>query len=205
VPGLFWAPEPEQIRIALHQGRRSVTIRLEPSAGQAVPFRFGCAGKCRGEHLVRVPTPDGSEHGPGHPQDVRAVATARPGQTTFTTYGESVPTINQLVRKGRQDKVTKTKTPALKGSPQRRGVCTRVLHHHPQEAELCPPQGARVRLTGGSRSRAYHPGGPVTTCRKHSIRARCVGGRVKDLPGVRYKIVRGLARHPGRQEPQAGT
>jgi len=113
----------------------------------------------------------------------------RPGQTTLTTYGESVPTINQLVRKGRQDKVTKTKTPALKGSPQRRGVCTRVYTTTPKKPNSALRKVARVRLTGGVEVTAYIPG-VGHNLQEHSI-VLVRGGRVKDLPGVRYKIVRG--------------
>src|SRR5665647_3677394 len=83
---------------------------------------------------------------------------ARPGQTTFTTYGESVPTINQLVRKGRHDKVTKTKTPALKGSPQRRGVCTLVYTTTPKKPNSALRKVAKVRLTNGFEALTYIPG-----------------------------------------------
>ena len=100
-----------------------------------------------------------------------------------------MPTIQQLVRKGRQDKVEKTKTPALKGSPQRRGVCTRVYTTTPEEAELGAAQGRprpadqRIEVT------AYIPG-VGHNLQEHSI-VLVRGGRVKDLPGVRYKIIRG--------------
>jgi small subunit ribosomal protein S12 len=122
-------------------------------------------------------------------KDVRAVAEARSEQTTFPTYGESVPTINQLVRKGRQDKISKTKTPALKGSPQRRGVCTRVYTTTPKKPNSALRKVARVRLTGGIEVTAYIPG-VGHNLQEHSI-VLVRGGRVKDLPGVRYKIVRG--------------
>jgi small subunit ribosomal protein S12 len=75
-----------------------------------------------------------------------------------------MPTINQLVRKGREDKVEKTKTPALKGSPQRRGVCTRVYTTDAEEAELALRKVARVRLTSGIEVTAYIPAS-ATTCR----------------------------------------
>ena len=100
-----------------------------------------------------------------------------------------MPTINQLVRKGRQDKVTKTKTPALKGSPQRRGVCTRVYTTTPKKPSSALRKVARVRLTGGVEVTAYIPG-VGHNLQEHSI-VLVRGGRVKDLPGVRYKIVRG--------------
>jgi len=96
-----------------------------------------------------------------------------------------VPTINQLVRKGRQDKVSKSKTPALKGSPQRRGVCTRVYTTTPKK----PNSALRVRLSSGVEVTAYIPG-VGHNLQEHSI-VLVRGGRVKDLPGVRYKIIRG--------------
>ena len=100
-----------------------------------------------------------------------------------------MPTINQLVRKGRQDKVSKTKTPALKGSPQRRGVCTRVFTHTPKKPNSALRKVARVRLSSGQEVTAYIPG-EGHNLQEHSI-VLVRGGRVKDLPGVRYHIVRG--------------
>ena len=100
-----------------------------------------------------------------------------------------MPTIQQLVRKGRQDKVTKTKTPALKGSPQRRGVCTRVYTTTPKKPNSALRKVARVRLTSGIEVTAYIPG-VGHNLQEHSI-VLVRGGRVKDLPGVRYHIVRG--------------
>jgi small subunit ribosomal protein S12 len=101
----------------------------------------------------------------------------------------AVPTINQLVRKGRQDKVSKQKTPALKGSPQRRGVCTRVYTTTPKKPNSALRKVARVRLSSGIEVTAYIPG-VGHNLQEHSI-VLVRGGRVKDLPGVRYKIIRG--------------
>ena len=95
-----------------------------------------------------------------------------------------MPTIQQLVRKGRSSKRAKVKTPALKGSPQRRGVCTRVYTTTPKK-----PKVARVRLSSGIEVTAYIPG-EGHNLQEHSI-VLVRGGRVKDLPGVRYRIVRG--------------
>ena len=108
-----------------------------------------------------------------------------------TTNGKDapVPTIQQLVRKGRQDKVDKSKTPALKGSPQRRGVCTRVYTTTPKKPNSALRKVARVRLTSGIEVTAYIPG-VGHNLQEHSI-VLVRGGRVKDLPGVRYKIIRG--------------
>jgi small subunit ribosomal protein S12 len=100
-----------------------------------------------------------------------------------------VPTIQQLVRKGRQSKPAKGKTPALKGSPQRRGVCTRVYTHTPKKPNSALRKVARVRLTTGIEITAYIPG-EGHNLQEHSI-VLVRGGRVKDLPGVRYKIIRG--------------
>ena len=100
-----------------------------------------------------------------------------------------MPTIQQLVRKGRQDKATKTKTAALKGSPQRRGVCTRVYTTTPKKPNSALRKVARVKLSSQMEITAYIPG-EGHNLQEHSI-VLVRGGRVKDLPGVRYKIVRG--------------
>ena len=100
-----------------------------------------------------------------------------------------MPTIAQLVRKGREQKTSKTKTPALKGAPQRRGVCTRVYTTTPKKPNSALRKVARVRLTNGFEVTAYIPG-EGHNLQEHSI-VLIRGGRVKDLPGVRYHIVRG--------------
>ena len=100
-----------------------------------------------------------------------------------------MPTIQQLVRKGRQDKVGKTKTPALKGSPQRRGVCTRVYTTTPKKPNSALRKVAKVRLTNGFEVISYI-GGEGHNLQEHSV-VLIRGGRVKDLPGVRYHMVRG--------------
>ena len=100
-----------------------------------------------------------------------------------------MPTIQQLVRKGRKSKPTKGKTPALKGSPQRRGVCTRVYTHTPKKPNSALRKVARVLLTSGIEVTAYIPG-EGHNLQEHSI-VLVRGGRVKDLPGVRYKVIRG--------------
>jgi small subunit ribosomal protein S12 len=100
-----------------------------------------------------------------------------------------MPTINQLVRKGRRDKVAKVKTAALKGSPQRRGVCTRVYTTTPKKPNSALRKVARVKLTSAVEVTAYIPG-EGHNLQEHSM-VLVRGGRVKDLPGVRYKIIRG--------------
>ena len=100
-----------------------------------------------------------------------------------------MPTIQQLVRKGRQSKRRKEATPALKGAPQRRGVCTRVYTTTPKKPNSALRKVARIRLTTGIEITAYIPGeGP--NLQEHSL-VLVRGGRVKDLPGVRYKVIRG--------------
>ena len=100
-----------------------------------------------------------------------------------------MPTINQLVRKGRSDKPSKSKSPALKNSPQRRGVCTRVYTTTPKKPNSALRKVARVKLSNGLEVTAYIPG-EGHNLQEHSM-VLVRGGRVKDLPGVRYKIVRG--------------
>ena len=100
-----------------------------------------------------------------------------------------MPTIEQLVRKGRKSKPSKGKTPALKGSPQRRGVCTRVYTTTPKKPNSALRKVARVRLTSGIEITAYIPG-EGHNLQEHSI-VLVRGGRVRDLPGVRYKVIRG--------------
>jgi len=100
-----------------------------------------------------------------------------------------LPTINQLVRKGRKRKVEKTNSPALEKCPQKRGVCTRVMTITPKKPNSALRKVARVRLTNGFEVTVYIPG-EGHNLQEHSI-VLVRGGRVKDLPGVRYHIVRG--------------
>ncbi len=100
-----------------------------------------------------------------------------------------MPTINQLVRKGRKKQLKKNKVPALQGNPQKRGVCTRVYTTTPKKPNSAMRKVARVRLTNGKEVNAYIPG-EGHNLQEHSI-VLIRGGRVKDLPGVRYHIVRG--------------
>ena len=101
-----------------------------------------------------------------------------------------MPTINQLVRKGRKKMVKKTSTPALQGNPQKRGVCTRVYTTTPKKPNSALRKVARVRLTNGIEVIAYIPGEGHNLL-EHSL-VIIEGGRVKDLPGVRYHIIRGV-------------
>lgn len=128
-----------------------------------------------------------------------------------------MPTINQLVRKGRKDKTKKTKAPALqytlnaftqsrrrqpKGAPQKRGVCTRVQTMTPKKPNSALRKVARVRLTNGIEVTAYI-GGEGHRLQEHSV-VLVRGGRVKDLPGVRYHIVRGTLDAGGVEGRQQG-
>ncbi len=113
-----------------------------------------------------------------------------------------MPTISQLVRKGRATKPTKSKTPALRGAPQRRGVCTRVYTHTPKKPNSALRKVARVRLTSGLEVTAYIPG-EGHNLQEHSI-VLVRGGRVKDLPGVRYKVIRGTLDRVRRPRAEPG-
>jgi small subunit ribosomal protein S12 len=101
-----------------------------------------------------------------------------------------MPTVNQLVRKAREPIHNRSKTPALKGNPQKRGVCTRVYTTTPKKPNSALRKVCKVRLTGGSEVTCYIPG-EGHNLQEHSI-VLVRGGRVKDLPGVRYHIVRGV-------------
>lgn len=100
-----------------------------------------------------------------------------------------MPTINQLIRKGRRKQKSKTKSPALQSCPQRRGVCTRVMTFTPKKPNSALRKVARVRLTTGIEVTAYIPGESHNLQEHNVVLVR--GGRVKDLPGVRYHIIRG--------------
>ena len=100
-----------------------------------------------------------------------------------------MPTVNQLIRKGRMREVKKGTAPALKGCPQKRGVCTRVYTTTPKKPNSALRKVARVRLTNNIEVTAYIPG-EGHNLQEHSI-VLIRGGRVKDLPGVRYHIIRG--------------
>jgi small subunit ribosomal protein S12 len=106
-----------------------------------------------------------------------------------------MPTVQQLIRKGRKTKVKKSKSPDLMSSPQRRGVCIRVFTATPKKPNSALRKVARVRLTNGREINAYIPG-VGHTLQEHSV-VLVRGGRVKDLPGVRYHIVRGTLDSTG--------
>ncbi|MDP7076991.1 MAG: 30S ribosomal protein S12 [Desulfobacterales bacterium] len=113
-----------------------------------------------------------------------------------------MPTINQLVRSGRKRIKKKTTTPALKGAPQKRGVCTRVYTSTPKKPNSALRKVARVRLTSGIEVTAYIPGIGHNLHEHSSVLVR--GGRVKDLPGVRYHIVRGTLDTLGVEDRKQG-
>ena len=109
-----------------------------------------------------------------------------------------MPTINQLVKKGRKSLEYKSNSPALKNNPQKRGVCTRVYTTTPKKPNSALRKVARVRLTNGNEVTAYIPG-EGHNLQEHSI-VLIRGGRIKDLPGVRYHIVRGALDTSGVDE-----
>ena len=113
-----------------------------------------------------------------------------------------MPTIQQLVRKGRRSKTKKTKSAALEGSPQKRGVCTRVYTTTPKKPNSALRKVAKVRLTNGFEVIAYIPG-EGHNLQEHSI-VLVRGGRVKDLPGVKYHIVRGALDAAGVEDRMQG-
>ena len=113
-----------------------------------------------------------------------------------------MPTINQLIRKGRKKEKKKSKSRALEGSPQKRGVCTRVYTTTPKKPNSALRKVARVRLSNGKEVNAYIPG-EGHNLQEHSI-VLVEGGRVKDLPGVRYHIVRGTLDTAGVEDRKTG-
>ena len=113
-----------------------------------------------------------------------------------------MPTVNQLVRKGRSAPKAKTKTPALRGAPQKRGVCTRVFTVTPKKPNSALRKVARVRLTNGMEVTTYIPG-EGHNLQEHSV-VLVRGGRVKDLPSVKYHIIRGTLDAAGVRDRKQG-
>ena len=113
-----------------------------------------------------------------------------------------MPTINQLVRRGREKVLTKTKSPALQDSPQKRGVCIRVFTQTPKKPNSALRKVARVRLTNGMEVTTYIPG-EGHNLQEHSV-VLVRGGRVKDLPGVRYKVIRAALDAAGVSDRRQG-
>ncbi|MBS0272664.1 MAG: 30S ribosomal protein S12 [Proteobacteria bacterium] len=109
-----------------------------------------------------------------------------------------MPTINQLIRKPRQDKEVRNTVPALQGNPQKRGVCTRVMTTTPKKPNSALRKVARIRLTNGYEVTGYIPG-EGHNLQEHSV-VLIRGGRVRDLPGVRYHIIRGTLDTQGVQK-----
>jgi small subunit ribosomal protein S12 len=113
-----------------------------------------------------------------------------------------MPTINQLVKRGREKQRAKQAAPALRGSPQKRGVCTRVYTQTPKKPNSALRKVARVRLTNGIEVTTYIPG-VGHNLQEHSV-VLIRGGRVKDLPGVRYHVIRGTLDSIGVQDRRQG-
>jgi small subunit ribosomal protein S12 len=144
----------------------------------------------------------------------RAVLSARPararevlcaqefGRDVAEKRGKTVPTFSQLVRMGRQEVISKTKSPALMGCPEKRGVCIRVYTQTPKKPNSALRKVARVRLTNAVEVTTYIPG-IGHNLQEHSI-VLVRGGRVKDLPGVRYHIVRGTLDAAGVENRKQG-
>ena len=113
-----------------------------------------------------------------------------------------MPTINQLIRKPRQDREIRNKAPALQGNPQKRGVCTRVFTKTPKKPNSALRKVARIRLTNSYEITGYI-GGEGHNLQEHSV-VLIRGGRVKDLPGVRYHIIRGALDTQGVKDRRQG-
>jgi small subunit ribosomal protein S12 len=180
---------------AAHHWRCGVKALISGSGAGAAQLPSGLPGPAAGQKATR-PTAGYGVTGcePVTTQDAGQITRTTRDNTVDTASAEdeeswSMPTIQQLVRKGREDKLAKTKTAALKGSPQRRGVCTRVYTTTPKKPNSALRKVARVRLTSQVEVTAYIPG-EGHNLQEHSI-VLVRGGRVKDLPGVRYKIIRG--------------
>ncbi|KAJ1681216.1 hypothetical protein LUZ63_023567 [Rhynchospora breviuscula] len=172
--------------LAPSQGRacEQVTPTAYPPQSRPIILARG------GSHVS--PTRHESQDARGIGGDTTAVTVQHPGRSERNRpakQGENVPTIQQLVRKGRSPKVSKTKAPALKSNPQQAGVCTRVYTTTPKKPNSAMRKVARVKLRNGTEVTAYIPG-EGHNLQEHSL-VLVRGGRVKDLPGVRYKIVRG--------------
>ena len=164
-------------------GTRLLSPELTETNGSADAVTVCPAGDSPAEPVslvLRAHRGEAARPGAGPQTGPRASAPAR--------RREVVPTVQQLVRQGRSSKKEKSKSPALKGSPQRRGVCTRVYTTTPKKPNSALRKVARVRLTSLVEVTAYIPG-IGHNLQEHSI-VLVRGGRVKDLPGVRYKIVR---------------
>ena len=113
-----------------------------------------------------------------------------------------MPTVNQLINQGRKKILTKTKSPALQGCPQKRGVCTQVKTTTPKKPNSALRKIARIKLTNGAEVTAYIPG-VGHNLQEHSV-VLIRGGRVKDLPGVRYHIIRGTLDTQGVKDRKQG-
>ena len=163
--------------------RRRGIEACRPGRAPVYPVRSAPCLPAAGHDPVRV------IHAGRHAPPVTTTSRKSHNRRATKSTRSPVPTIAQLVRKGRESKTEKSKTPALRGSPQRRGVCTRVFTTTPKKPNSALRKVARVRLTTGIEITAYIPG-IGHNLQEHSI-VLVRGGRVKDLPGVRYKIVRG--------------
>ena len=149
-----------------------IARRVESAHGVSAPFRV--------YRVFGVEVPENQKLDPKPPNGGEPVSPTK----------ETMPTVNQLIRKPRVNKVARNKVPALKGSPQRRGVCTRVYTVTPKKPNSALRKVAKVRLTSGIEAVCYIPG-EGHNLQEHSV-VLIRGGRVKDLPGVRYHILRGV-------------
>src|SRR5213078_2403823 len=180
-------------------------ISCRTGVGAPIPSGVGCLLRSVISAIVmgrpdRLRAPRPAPRFPAHPRPKSNYLLSFPGfRTAFYDSREGyLPTINQLVRHGRRDMEAKEKAPALRGNPQKRGVCTRVYTTTPKQPNSGLRKVARVRLTNGFEVTAYIPG-VGHNLQEHSI-VMIRGGRVKDLPGVRYHIIRGTLDAAGVNE-----
>jgi small subunit ribosomal protein S12 len=178
-------------RASVHQAKAMEGLRgLWPGTGPATGRRHRMPA-VRGHRVL----PDPASNPACHPAPRGSAPCALPAREDAEKYVTSngnklpMPTINQLVRHGREVEVTKSKSPAMQNCPQRRGVCTRVYTTTPKKPNSALRKVAKVRLTNGFEVISYI-GGEGHNLQEHSV-VLVRGGRVKDLPGVRYHIVRG--------------
>jgi small subunit ribosomal protein S12 len=171
---------------------RNVAVRTRKSAPafqRKARFRFARAFR-RANGVARVAVPDAGV--PRAPHDLRPGASSNRFRARAQTKVRrpTMPTINQLIAKPRQPLKSRNKVPALQASPQKRGVCTRVYTTTPKKPNSALRKVAKVRLTNGFEVIGYIPG-EGHNLQEHSV-VMIRGGRVKDLPGVRYHILRGV-------------
>jgi small subunit ribosomal protein S12 len=190
-------PIPIRPQICPNNRLKARLLQVGPMVDAAYPNNLAFAEAAPLLHFWLV------RHGPMVRAGLSCVtALSRTTTSDCRTEGKPMPTVNQLIRKGRTSKREKTKTPALQGAPQRRGVCTRVSTMTPKKPNSALRKIARVRLTNGIEVGTYIPG-EGHNLQEHSV-VLVRGGRVKDLPGYRYKVIRAALDASGVADRKQG-